>query len=264
MLGGFYTALSGILVQQRTLDVYANNITNINTPGYNAERVVTSTFAETLYRQENGQRVAIGTDSPIHLVDNVVTYTNESSLKESGSPTDFGLVGSGYFNVQGDDGVSYLTRNGNFHIDEGGYLAMKNIGRVQGTSGAIFVGDDGYRVLDNGTIISGLPQDPDEEVDEEGGVDSSILGQFKISDIPMEDELELAENGLFVLPGNATTVGENDIKVVQGWLETANNDLNTEMSLIMETQRAFQASSQILKMLDQINQKTASQIGNIV
>lgn len=248
MLGGFYTALSGVLVQQRTLDVYANNISNINTPGYNAERVVTTTFADTLYRQENGQRVAIGTDAPFQIVDNVITYTDESSLKESGSPTDFGLVGSGYFNVQGNDGVSYITRNGNFYMDEGGYLAMKNVGRVQGTGGAIFLGDDGYEVKDDGTIIN---------------KDGEQIAQFNITNVPDDAELELAENGLFVSPGNTTNVTGN-VNVVQGWLESSNFDMNIELSLIMETQRSFQASSSILQMLDQINQKTATQIGNIV
>lgn len=263
MLGGFYTALSGVLVQQRTLDVYANNITNINTPGYNAERVVVTSFADTLYRQENGQRVAIGTDSPVQIVDNVITNTIESSLKESGSPTDFGLVGAGYFNVRGDDGTNYLTRNGNFYIDEGGYLAMKDIGRVQGNSGDLFVGDDGFTVLDDGSITGIVAFNALEEEGVEGEELEPVITTFKLSNIPDDEELVLAENGLFVLPNTATDVS-GELNVVQGWLETSNYDMNKEMALIMETQRSFQASSSILQMLDTINQKTATQIGNIV
>ncbi len=40
MLSGFYTAASGILNQQRTLNVLTNNISNAKTPGFRAERVV--------------------------------------------------------------------------------------------------------------------------------------------------------------------------------------------------------------------------------
>ena len=46
MLRGFYTAASGILSQQRTLDVLTNNIANVRTPGFRASRMVTSSFEQ--------------------------------------------------------------------------------------------------------------------------------------------------------------------------------------------------------------------------
>ena len=55
MLSGFYTAASGILNQQRTLNVLTNNISNAKTPGFRAERVVTETFDfELMTRIEKG------------------------------------------------------------------------------------------------------------------------------------------------------------------------------------------------------------------
>ena len=56
MFTGFYTAASGMLTQQRTLNVQANNIANMDTPGFKTERVVTTTFQqEFLNRLEDGK-----------------------------------------------------------------------------------------------------------------------------------------------------------------------------------------------------------------
>ena len=44
MLRGFYTAASGILMQERTLNVLTNNMVNSQTPGFRASRVVSTTF----------------------------------------------------------------------------------------------------------------------------------------------------------------------------------------------------------------------------
>ena len=52
-------------------------------------------------------------------------------------------------------------------------------------------------------------------------------------------------------------------KVTQGALERSNVDFNREMTLAMETQRTFQSCSAALKTIDQMNQKTASQISSI-
>jgi len=61
MLRGFYTIASGILTQQRTINVLTNNMANVNTPGFRASRVVSTTFEhEYLTRIEGYNTGAIG------------------------------------------------------------------------------------------------------------------------------------------------------------------------------------------------------------
>ena len=43
MLRGFYTAASGVLMQERTLNVLTNNLVNARTPGFRASRAVSYT-----------------------------------------------------------------------------------------------------------------------------------------------------------------------------------------------------------------------------
>ena len=49
MFKGFYNLTSGMLSQGRRLDVVANNMTNISTPGYKSDHYTDSTFDEALY-----------------------------------------------------------------------------------------------------------------------------------------------------------------------------------------------------------------------
>ncbi len=49
-------------------------------------------------------------------------------------------------------------------------------------------------------------------------------------------------------------------KIRQGWLETSNVDINREYAMVMEAQRAFQACSSALQIIDKIDQKSATQI----
>lgn len=246
MLEGFYTTLSGMLVQQRTLSVLGNNLTNASTPGYRNERVVSNTFEEELMvRIENGKKVGIGTGDQIRLVDTVESNLNSSSLLTTERPFDMALVGDGYFNISNGENT-YMTRNGNFDIDAEGYLIMNGIGRVQGTLGDIQLSGSDFTVDEYGGVY-----------DADGGpVDNLLI-------TTSNEALEKAPNGLFVSPEEPVVIESENLKVVQGSLEVPNYDINREYTMIMEAQRAFQACSSALKMLDSISQKAATQIGNI-
>ncbi|MBR6669125.1 MAG: flagellar hook-basal body complex protein, partial [Ruminococcus sp.] len=111
MLRGYYSAASGILVQQRNLNVIGNNITNASTVGYRAQRVIQSTFdQEVVSRYENGKYTTIGTGSQTNVVDTVETNFNESSIYETENPFDMAIISEGFFNVSGDNGQTFLTR----------------------------------------------------------------------------------------------------------------------------------------------------------
>ena len=45
-----------------------------------------------------------------------------------------------------------------------------------------------------------------------------------------------------------------------GWLERNNIDINPEYTRVMEAQRAFQACSTALQIIDEIDRKAATQI----
>ena len=242
---GFYTVSSGMLVQQRNLNVIGNNVINSQTPGYRAERVVTSTFEQELVtRLESGEYVRIGTADQIATVDTVETVFDESSLYESDNPYDLAVCGDGFFNVS-DGENTFLTRNGCFNIDEEGYLVLDDIGRVQGTNGDIFVGGSDYRVELNGDVY-----------DHNG----AYAGTLVISKPADNAQTIKFENSYFLTD---EVVEAEEYVVRQGVYERANVDMTDEYTRLIEAQAAFKACSTALSIIDQLNSKSASQIASV-
>lgn len=241
MLSGFYTAASGILVQQRNINVIGNNIANVSTPGYRGERLVTSTFDhEYLVRRENNGRnyTYLGTGSPVNIVDDIPVDYTASSLKETDSPFDMALVGEGYFNIQGNERV-YMTRNGNFDVDEQGYLILPEVGRVIGNNGFIQVGGSDFTIKEDGTVYDG---------------DGNEISRLMIT-MPSDDsELVKYNNALFICDNTRAAQGYS---VYQNTLERSNIDMNDEYTRLIEAQNAFKASSTALGIVDSMNQKAA-------
>ncbi len=262
MFTGFYTAASGMLMNQRNLNLTANNISNINTPGFRVDRLISQTFQKTLTRVENGKQTDIGTSAQMRLVSEVPTQFDPSALYDTYRPFDMAINGEGFFNIEGE-AQTYYTRNGNFDIDEEGFLVLRGVGRVLGENGPIELGTSNFTMLDDGSIVD--PEDPTHTID-----------RIMISRPPY-DQIEKFTNGLYIAKSNANVdpetgeavtpdfpLGVSDGgTVLHGVLERSNIDMTREMTLAMEAQRSFQACSNALKIIDQLNSKSANQIASL-
>lgn len=248
MLRGFYTAASGILTQERTLDVLTNNMANAKTPGFRASRVVSTTFDhELLTRIEGVNTGRIGVGSPISRVEDVLVKFDPNSLEETGRPYDLALDGIGYFNVRTEDGTQYLTRYGAFDVDEDNFLVLPGVGQVMGVDGGpIELTTSDFTVDTDGTIYDALGEE---------------TGRLLLTIPPERTRIEQGTNGLFTVENmEANLPVDPSTNVVQRWLERNNIDLNQEYTMVMAAQRAFQANSSALQIIDKIDQKAASQI----
>ena len=157
MSRGFYSLASGMLTQQRKIDVSGNNIANINTAGYKKEQAVTSNFGSLLINKykQNGIHEELTPISSISIIRTITennTLHSQGSLEETGNITDFAIMGAGFFAVE-KEGVMLYTRNGSFNIDEEGYLVFKNQGRVQGEFGDIYIGGNDFEFASDGSIV---------------------------------------------------------------------------------------------------------------
>lgn len=240
MLSGFYTAGSGILNQQRAVNVIGNNISNNQTAGYKAQRLVSTTFEQNyLNRLENGVYTNIGQGDPAVITDVVDTISDESYLKETGNPYDLALVGNGYFNISGNLNT-YLTRNGNFNVDNEGYLISEGIGRVQGRNGDLLVKGSDFSITPHGLVYDS---------------DGRYIDRLLIT-APTDDAQVTRLNNGFYTAGQTEEV--NTTTVYQHQLEQSNVDMNDEYTKLIEAQRALQACASALKTVDTMNGKTAT------
>ena len=240
MLAGFYTAASGILVQQRNLNEIGNNITNSQTVGYRTRRVVQSTFEHNLLtRFEHNKYTTIGEGDPCSLVDVVETNFDPNSLKETDWPYDMALVGDGFFNVQGAE-RQYLTRNGNFNIDDQGYLVLDGIGRVLGESGDLYIGGSDFTVTEDGMVFD---------------QDGRYVDRLLITQPTPDANTYKFDNGMYITD-NAQPLDKPT--VYQKTLERANVDMNLEYTRLIEAQRNLQACATAMTTVDNLNAKSAT------
>lgn len=237
MLQGFYSAASGMMMQQHGLNVIANNMANAETPGFKTNRLLSTTFEQTLLnRIEGGQKNGIGSGSPIRIVREVSDMYTNGGVTETGRPFDMAVTGTGFFNVQAEDGQTYLTRNGQFDLDEEGYLILRGQGRVLGTGGALRLTTSNIKVDGTGTITNA-----------ETGAN---LGQLRITEPANEDaEITQFKNGMYQVTGGEVVNAPNP-EVLQGGLENSNVNISNEMTEMMMAQRNFASASQMLKMID--------------
>src|SRR5215470_15087585 len=122
--------VSGLQQFQSKLDVIGNNIANSNTYGYKSSRAdFEDAFSQTLLSSGGSTPVQIGTGVSTGAVRSVFLQGTET---HTGVPTDLAVKGDGFFVVRDPaSGETFVTRAGDFHRDDEGYLVTNDGYRVQ-------------------------------------------------------------------------------------------------------------------------------------
>ena len=228
MITSFYTAATGTIQLQKGIDVAANNIANVDTTGYKATE---PTFSDLLYTNihaaPNTQTdLKNGHGTKLAKTDTVFT---QGGLKQTGQMMDYALTQPNEFFAVQTGGTIKYTRNGNFHISEENGLKY-----VVDSTGGYVLGANGQRITVNS------------ETDD---VPAAVYS------FPDCDGLSREGNSYFTATdrsGAATWVENPAVK--KGWLEESSANLSTELTSVMELQRAFQMNSKIVQMSDEIMQ----------
>src|SRR5690606_31218919 len=111
-----YIGLSQQLSLQQQMEMTANNLANMSTPGYKAQHML---FTEYLSQPEKGEtiRQAINRGSYRDLANGTMTQTH--------NPLDVALQDEGFFAVQTPAGIRY-TRDGSFSFDSQRQIVNKS------------------------------------------------------------------------------------------------------------------------------------------
>lgn len=252
MTKGFYNLTSGVLSQGRRLDAVANNMTNLSTPGYKSELYTDQTFEEVLIsrvgNKDKSNPEEIGEQSYMLAPDELYINYDRGTFEETGLNLDFAIQQDGFFAIQTEGGTEY-TRGGSFALDDEGYLYLPGHGRVLGADNQpIYLPNDNIRADGNGRLY-----------DDASGAYLGQLGVFTFAD---NEQLEKSETGLFTAGGQAAQNVQN-ADVMWKYVENSNVDMMQEMSRMLTTQRALQSAAQILKLYDNLLNKTVTEVGRM-
>ncbi|HYF93344.1 MAG TPA: flagellar hook-basal body protein [Symbiobacteriaceae bacterium] len=260
MLRGIYTSASGMLADQRRLDVVANNLANAATTGFKRETTVSKAFTEFLIERVNdgtpagGLPTAVGRLGIGTYIVNTATRLTTGSLQPTGNPLDVALTGDGFFVVKTPQGVRY-TRQGSFRENGDGTL----------------VTPEGYEVLVDGHSVRAEEGNLSFTTDGDVMAGAQNLGRLTVLTSLDLGALRKEGNGFWVRAGDAgdfpvlltpaETSGRYELKV--GHLEASNVESVTEMVEMMTTMRSFEANQRALQAQDETLQKAVTEIGRV-
>lgn len=267
MFQGFYNLASGMLYQNRNLNVISNNMVNVSTPGYKSDKLISTTFKdEMLYRNGNRNKsnpVEIGSVSMIRSARATKTYYDQGAVEETGGNLDFALTKPGFFTIEDSNGNRIYTRNGSFGLDDEGYLSLSSQGRVLGDDGnPIELSSDHITVDQLGNIyeepLKGLGTG--EDGTNSDNTEPRFLGKIGVVDFADYTQLVKGDNGTFTTTAEAAAANGG---IQWKTIERSNIDPIEEMTSMMSSQRASQSAAQVLKMYDQLMGRIVSDIGRV-
>jgi flagellar hook protein FlgE len=282
MLRSLFSAISGLQNFQERMDVIGNNVANVNTTGFKSSRVdLADSFSQTLRASSasNGGNsglpaIQVGTGVQTTAIQNLYT---QGALARTGFPTDLAIAGNGFFVVRDTvSNVEYVTRAGDFRVDDNGYLVTNNGQRVQGWSDAGLSTYGDIQIDTTGMPPTATPGATmiSFGIDEQGLINVNlsdgsqfVRGQLLLQNFSDPQGLLREGNNLFSGIGAAgplggaasptpAAAGTNGLgKIYSGALELSNVDLANEFTNLITTQRAYQANARIITTSDEMLQE---------
>jgi flagellar basal-body rod protein FlgG len=249
MFKGFYNLTSGMLTQQRHLNVVGNNMVNVSTAGFKQSVYTATTFDDVMYaRVGNKEKIYtdIGRQSYIRANSEIYVNFDQGIPEPTNIPLDFAIYGDGFFAVRDGDGNVSYTRAGSFSLDEEGYLCFPGTGRVLDPQGqAILLETDKITADAQGNIFN-----------ENGG----FLGQVGVYAFEDNGQLVHNDNGFFT--GDGAQAVENPT-LMWKYVERSNVELIKQMTDMITCQRALQSCASVTKMYDEVMAHAASDVGRM-
>lgn len=237
---GYYYACNGMIMNQRKLDCIGNNLTNMTTAGYKRDTIITNRFNEQMILVKHRQELS-GTFAQTY-VDTSYSDLGQGTFVFTESPFDVAINGDVYFNIASYTGDTMLTRNGQWELDDEGYLCLSQSGRILGENGEIYLGNKDFSIDADGIIYQ----------------DGEVVDRLRLSYINPDGNIDKFGANMFTSV-EATDVPEGTrYEIIQGAFERSNIDVNYEMTMMMNANRIYEASSTLAKLLDSMNQKATS------
>jgi flagellar basal body rod protein FlgG len=237
------SAASGMQARMQSLEMLANNLANIETGGYKADREFYS-----LYTGEDASSDPQTNDiSTLPVIESQWIDLAQGVLRQTSNPLDLAIDGSGMFAVQTPGGVRY-TRNGELRLSR---------------SGALTMGDGNpLRAVGGGQILTrpGLPIEvlPDGSV-QQGG---QTVGKLELASF---DPRELAKAGLnYFEPVEGATARPATGSVLQGKVEQSNVGTAESSIRLVALLRQFEMLQKAMNLGNELNQRAIEEVARVV
>ena len=245
--------LSRQVTLERQMDVIANNVANVNTNGFKADR---SLFQEYLMPTAREDNFVAGRDRRLsHVLDRATFHDfAQGAADQTKNPLDVAISGNGMFVVQTPDGERY-TRDGSFQLDNQGQL----------------VNASGYPVLGNNGPIRFQPTDRQINIASNGTVTvleginriDSVRARLRIVNFTQPQRLVKEGANLYSLgEGNAAQPDTRSV-LHQGFVERSNVNAIVEMSRLIEINRTYAHVASMLQQQHELHRTAIDRLAEV-
>ncbi|MCK9192571.1 MAG: flagellar basal-body rod protein FlgG [Nevskia sp.] len=249
MIDSLYIGATGLNTQQVRIDTIANNVSNVNTTAFKKGRVA---FADIFYRRLNtatpvnleAQSTQVGLGTAISRTDSVFSA---GDIVQTNNPLDLAIQGGGFFEVRSTGGETVYSRLGSLRLNTDGELQTQN-GDLLASSVRVPPDATSITVSRGGEISVVVPNQRD----------PVVLGTLELANFVNPEGVRAIGGGLYAATESSgqpyfAAPGENGAGTIsQGFLESSNVDLTTELIDLVVAQRAYQLNSRIVQISDQI------------
>lgn len=219
----------------RSQEITANNLANINTPGFKKDKLFFSAYSAMINDHP------VKDPSPYQEIN-----LSAGSLESTGNDFDFAISGNGFFQVN-VDGQTMLSRNGRFMLDSEGFLRDENGGFVQGAGGDIFLPQlVNSNQLENSQLKFEVAKDGTVRINDEQ-VDKIQL--VTVSDVSL---LERRTSSYLATKDGVQPEPDYESMVNQGFYESGNVNPLEEMISMTTDMRLFESQQRNLKTSDEL------------
>ena len=239
----FYSATTGMIAQQEGMNIYSNNIANVNTVGYKSMR---PSFADCIYTDQRATEEDWDTGHG-QFINKTDLMWEESSLTETGQALDYALVGSGFFMVLDNHGDTYLTRDGSFQITE-----IDDHWELVNGNGDFVLDYEGNHII----VPFETATDNDGNEYETTNIDySALTDAIGVYNVANNWGLDQADSSHFkITERSGEPVADTAAVKKEYYLEMSGVDIATEMVHVIETQRSYQLNAKIIQAADEFQQ----------
>ena len=247
---------TGMQAQQTNVEVISNNIANMTTTGFKRSR---AEFQDLIYQNlrrvgsnssDTGTVVPSGAQVGLGVRTAAIYRINEQgNLQQTSNSLDVAIKGNGYFQVTLPTGETAYTRDGTFSLSPAGQIVTA----------------DGYPVVPGITVPTNatsvtINASGEVQVTQAGATAPTTVGTMQLAVVPNDAGLQATGDNLLLasaasgtpITGNPGSPGFGS--VMQGFVETSNVNIVSEITNLITAQRAYEMNSKVITATDQMQQ----------
>ena len=244
--------LSRQMTLERQMDVVANNVANVNTNGYKADKSLFQEYLKSGAHEDN----FVGRDRRVSYVAEGSGFHDftQGPTEQTKNPLDVAIDGGGFLVVQTPGGERY-TRDGGLQINSQGQLVTAAGNPVLGTSGPIVFQPTDHDVSiaadGNITVLEGINR-----------IDS-VRGKLRLVSFAQAQALLKEGSSLYSADAGAAAQPDTASKVKQGFIEKSNVNSVAEMSRMIEVTRTYTQIATLLQQQSDLHKTAIQQLADV-